>query len=186
MDVDGVLADFNTHVGDTCGDNPGAYELGLHAVEFQNISRFRAAEKIVRKKNWCDGVPLMLGANDFIREAEQIGDVWFVTKPYAGAIFWREERRRWLTRNFGNQYQSRVRFVDYKSTVDGDVLVDDTYVQCYEWSRKHEKFSLHRVSCSTTETEMSENVKRVFSYENILHNLESIKENRYGNQETTT
>lgn len=140
LDVDGVLADFVTPASEVVMDVTGA-PLPPDALEQWDI--FRSYDKetqseiysACKKEGWCLAIRPYAGAVDFIRELNEVADVYFVTSPLGGP-FWAYEREQWLKKHFGTHHH-KVISTNAKYVCLGDIFVDDKFSHVLKWKEHH-------------------------------------------------
>jgi len=141
VDVDGVLADFVGPALDIANRLAGTeytevdvkdWDLfglpGLREVESRSWNR-------IKEPGWARYMPIMPGAQDFIRELSEIGDVRILTAPVYSPTFC-YDRWMWLEENFGIPHK-HVSFDKEKFAHDGDMLIDDRLDNVRDWLRAH-------------------------------------------------
>jgi len=126
LDVDGVLADFAGALLRWAGPKYTREQLtewdltkALGLGDRQHLFDEYASEP-----GFCEWLPVIDGAQDFVEGLRSVADIVIVTSPYSAARLWTFERLRWLERHFGiSKYD--VIFAKRKYLVRGDIMVDD-------------------------------------------------------------
>lgn len=126
LDVDGVLADFSGELLRWVGPQYTRAQLTewdlTKALGIEN--RQHLFDEYASEPGFCESLPVLEGAQDFVEELRKVADVVIVTSPYSAARLWTFERLRWLERHFGiSKYD--VIFAKRKYLVKGDVMIDD-------------------------------------------------------------
>lgn len=136
-DIDGVLLNFTRvyleHVLSTTGRVH--HESEIHSFTYSDsiVSKEEDAaiwKIITSTPGLVLDLPEYDGAMDFLRKLRKLGRVVACTSP-AGPL-WTAERAQWLLERGGFCKRDMVICSD-KSLVHGDYLIDDHFVNTYEW-----------------------------------------------------
>jgi 5'(3')-deoxyribonucleotidase len=157
LDVDGVVADFagaflRVYQSVTQEDVDVAawhksYDLwhGLGPKSREPVVREVVLGTVARSHFHDEYITPCPGAREGLERIAQIGEVWFVTKPWDGAVRWMHDRERWLARHFGDidgiVVPERVIHARQKHLVRGDVYVDDLLENVVAWRVFHPESS---------------------------------------------
>jgi 5'(3')-deoxyribonucleotidase len=139
VDVDGVLADlvgatiaeanFLTSLDRKPSEQTSWEILNLYSKEHHD----RIISETFHKPGFCRQLPVMLGAQAFIRELRTLGSVYIVTAPWPVA-HWMWERTEWLMEHFGFAPSEIMQVpTGLKPLVRGDVFIDDKPETVVEW-----------------------------------------------------
>lgn len=139
VDLDGVLADFDGR----CWDVARAYRLNLDIEDRSTQTRYyltdhiiggemmgkRAAQRRMRSRIdrdplWFASLDVIPGAQDGVRELEEVFDVWVCTKPLMTNVNCASDKLAWVRNHFPTLAEKVIITPD-KSMVRGDVLLDD-------------------------------------------------------------
>jgi 5'(3')-deoxyribonucleotidase len=126
LDVDGVLADFAGALLRWAGPKHSREQLTewdlMKALGIE--SRQAAFDEYASEPGFCESLPVIDGAQDFVESLRRVADIVIVTSPYSAARLWTFERLRWLEHHFGfSKYD--VIFAKRKYLVQGDIMIDD-------------------------------------------------------------
>jgi 5'(3')-deoxyribonucleotidase len=126
LDVDGVLADFAGALLDWAGpqytrDHLSEWDLTKALGLADRQSEFDA---VAGEPGFCESLPLLDGAQDFVEDLRLVADIVVVTSPYSAAKLWTYDRLIWLERHF-KITKHDVIFAKRKHLVRGDVMIDD-------------------------------------------------------------
>lgn len=141
LDCDGILADFCTACFNLIEQHTGVKHTHDEVTQFDLFAALGRSnlkplmKELSAQSGWCLGFPIYTGAQNFVRELEQIGEVVIVTSPMT-TPFWVYEREIWLNQHFSIPKQ-RIVSTEGKHYVDGDVFIDDSDVHCVKWSAEH-------------------------------------------------
>jgi 5'(3')-deoxyribonucleotidase len=145
LDIDGVLTDFHSAVAKiaTMGGFPVTsaemceWEIGT------SLRRIGAPENIV---DLCLNAMAFSGFNaslepcvsalKWLPDVRRAADVMFVTSPNSKCSTWISERVAWMRKYFDVEPQD-IRFASDKSTINGDLFVDDCPENVAAWQLAH-------------------------------------------------
>lgn len=140
LDIDGVLADFVGPFLDTVDRVLGkrfqredvdqwdvCKAIGLSPEDGEEITKH-----YVCSRGWCESMPVFDGAKEGVKRLQEIAEVYFVTSPMKGSIYWMGERTRWMEEHFGVD-SKHVVFTSHKHIIYGDALVDDGVHNLRTW-----------------------------------------------------
>lgn len=125
LDVDGVIANF---IGLTLEHLPGnlkeedvtGYDI-CEALSLSPSQRMRLQE--IWQGSWFPSEIMPYhGAQDFVLALRALGDVYAVTAPMEGSIYWQGLRAQWLKDYFG---LTNIVSTNHKHLIRGDVMIDD-------------------------------------------------------------
>lgn len=144
LDVDGVVASFTEAVLDLAQELTGVIRWPCDVTSWDLFGHLGLSAKDkarvyqgVAQPGFCESIPVMPGAVDFVHALAEKHDVVFVTSPWLSAPTWTFERHNWLRRHFG-QAAERIIHTQYKQYVRGDVLVDDRASNVRSWQQANE------------------------------------------------
>lgn len=130
VDVDGVLADFCTHVRYMCDVKSEITEMEL-SLSLTEDEMKRVKEAAI-KPNFCYHMPAFKGAKEFLAELMAIDEVYAVTSPWF-SLTWAHERKLWLM-DLGLPAANVVSCSAHsKPLVKGRVLIEDHPTTLVRW-----------------------------------------------------
>lgn len=130
VDVDGVLADFCTHVRDVCNVKSEITEMEL-SLSLTEEEMERVKEEAV-KPDFCYSMPAFKGAKEFLAELMAIDDVYAITSPWFSPT-WAHERKLWLM-DLGLPVSNIISCSAHsKPLVSGRVLIEDHPTTLVRW-----------------------------------------------------
>jgi 5'(3')-deoxyribonucleotidase len=139
VDVDGVLCDFvsaylalvKEHTGrEHAHADVTAFELHTCVVSKEEDNHIW--QNLIDRPGFISNMVDLPGAQEGLEELRSLGKVCALTSPHLGP-FWMHERAKWLmARGFSKR---EIIFASEKSHVHGDVLIDDRFDNCVDWSR---------------------------------------------------
>jgi len=146
IDVDSVVADL---VGETLvwlnrkfPNKPLKYEditdfYFLDTDKFNIINKEQAdyIKKLWSGRYWAYHLPVMDGAVQGVEELKKLGDIYFVTSPWAPSHTWAYDRTTWINRFF-KVPADNVIFTGHKGLIRGDVLIDDCPKYIKQWAEE--------------------------------------------------
>jgi 5'(3')-deoxyribonucleotidase len=150
LDVDGVLADFQSHylgaiyaeTGMVCDaasiDRWDIHETDVFIAAAKHIGielsalRKRVDAHVV-KPDFCATIAVQQGAVEAVTRLQELGDVFVVTSPWDSSPTWMHERHHWVHRHFGIP-RHHVIHTGRKHLIRGDIFVDDKLSHVEEWS----------------------------------------------------
>ena len=126
LDVDGVLADFAGELLRWAGpqftrDQPTEWDL-TKALGIE--ARQTLFDEYASEPGFCESLPLIDGAQEFVESLRRVAHIVIVTSPYSAARLWTFERLRWLDKHFGISKHDVI-FAKRKYLVRGDIMIDD-------------------------------------------------------------
>lgn len=147
LDLDGVLAEFDTPLFERCRDELGhAFDIEhprdqRHRFLHDHLpSRAHRNEmrQLICTEGWFRNLPVMAGAQDGVDAMLRAGwSVWVVTKPLEENPHCWSEKAAWIAEHFP-ALRDRVIITPDKSLVHGTFLLDDAikgrWVQAATWS----------------------------------------------------
>lgn len=132
-DMDGPLADFDTHFWKRCRDEGWSFDIE-HAHEqrhryftehMPNPVEKELAEAMIRVEGWFADLPVVPGSQDGIEALIDAGvDVWVCTKPMEDNLTCASDKMNWIA-EFFPALRERIIITSNKGLVVGDVLLDD-------------------------------------------------------------
>jgi len=146
LDVDGVLADFSTHLLQTVGSRLTAADVtqwDIFALLDPEGLRAQAIE-VLKDPAWWEQMPTMPGVSALIDTLLAEGaEVVCVTSPWLSCVGWESARREWIKRVWreagATTDQVPETIVAYaKYYVRGCVLIDDKPEHVARWARVNE------------------------------------------------
>lgn len=150
LDVDGVLADFNSYCVALINRLFGTQHLPSATVEWDydhliprapcntTVQRFPTDDPVglfrsyLNQRGVCAALTPFPHARQLVSDLGQLGDVWLVTSPLHTNPTWAHERLQWAQDHLGID-RHRVMLCSDKSAFDGAVLVDDRAQNLQEW-----------------------------------------------------
>lgn len=147
LDVDGVIADmasamvtvYNYHSIEKTSNFQGISEIlsvdQINDYDLEKIigkSAFKSLINIMIEKKMCKYLPMYAGAFKLVKELRDIGNVFFVTKPFECYEDWCKERKRWLVDKFSANPDNIV-FMSKKYLFNADIIIEDSVENINEW-----------------------------------------------------
>lgn len=142
LDVDGVIADFETRflalarivTGRQIVRDPTHSDMGRQCA----LSEEEAREvwDHVRQIPFAREIDPYPIAVESVLELREIVNVYFVTAPMRGHPTWAHDREQWLRDLFGDLGQNVIS-THHKYCVRGHIFVDDRTKHVDSWSRAH-------------------------------------------------
>ena len=175
IDVDDTLADFAPSFLDLAYKVTGKrYHItDFDTWLFDNLTHFTAEEAkalwlaVDNTPGFIRNLPPVEGAVSALTELRLLGDVFAVTSPHLGPL-WFYERAMWLKQHgFG---RSTMAFITTKQYVTGDVFIDDNPDHINNWKAHHPKglaLLWHRYNTRNYSTIGI----RVFSWEEVIERI---------------
>lgn len=141
LDVDGVIADFDTYaqliIFQLFGRQP-IKDRKYWAIE-KNFSLKNSQRDQFWKMLDLKGVAQQLqpypGAIEGVKEIASIADVYFVTSPIQSSPTWCYDRSKWLKKHFGTELGRKVVLTGQKHICAGDFFVDDKVTHVTKWQQ---------------------------------------------------
>ena len=148
-DVDGVVADFagafaqlyEARTGEAVDRDAWhkTYDLwhGLGPASGRDEVRRAVTMEVGQPSFHRELLQPCAGAQEGIAALAELGEVWFVTRPWECAPEWTYEREQWLARHFGSvvQVPDHVIHARKKHLVHGDAFIDDMPENVLDWSK---------------------------------------------------
>ena len=136
LDVDGVIADFDSTMAAACA------AVGLSprkCLEGSRLSReeFAMVKPVLYSPGVVERVATLPGAVDGVKVLDAFCNVYFVAAQCLDHETWCYERQSWLVDKFGKELGSKVVFTHHKELVQGDIFVDDKEENCSRWRAAH-------------------------------------------------
>ena len=133
LDMDGPLADFDTHFWNVCTglghlfdiDHPGDQVHRYFTDHITDDTHRAEARALVDGAGWFADLPVTPGAVEGVAELLADGvDIWVCTKPLEVNPTCLNDKHAWLVRHFPDLAHRLITAPD-KSVIIGDVLLDD-------------------------------------------------------------
>ena len=131
VDMDGVLADFDTHFFNLTQEF--SWPEGYTPVDQQH--RFASdhlpksqkweAQKVAHQQGFFRDLPPIEGAVEGLQSLAELATVWIVSKPLQANPFCRDEKAQWLDHHIGPRWSDRLILAPDKSLIRGNILLDD-------------------------------------------------------------
>ncbi len=140
LDCDGILADFGTPALEALKFVTGVQHAHDDITEWDMMAALKvskpheeAAYQQMRRKGFCESIPVYRGAQEGVALLRRHFDVYVVTAPFKGT-YWAHERELWLRKHFDI-------VPEYIVSIDGvgDALVEDKSSTLVTWSAAHPK-----------------------------------------------
>ena len=138
LDVDGVVADFVGHTLSILGDRaPVRSSLRIWGVTDQfSDEDAQLCHLRWRAPGWCRTMPVLPWSYNAVDRLSLRANVLWATAPLPNAPHWVAERTAWLVQHFAADPKS-IFFVEDKSLVPGDIMVDDKPENVDKWATAH-------------------------------------------------
>jgi 5'-nucleotidase len=126
LDMDGTIVDWDAGFLQAWGSRP-VDRTKSYAMEDCVPSVHRNdATNIFMTPGFFRNLPPVPGAVAAVRQMERAGfQIWFCTSPILGHSTCCQEKLEWIQEHFGDAYVKRVILCQDKTTVRGDILIDD-------------------------------------------------------------
>ena len=143
IDVDGVLADFvgymlniyNKEIAIPQNKTPLYHYSATQPIDvLLDTEDFIKVRGIAESQNGIEQLPTYDGAKEFIKGLNRGHYVVFATSPYWKYKNWVWERHAWLKSTF-NCDDNRIFFMQDKSLLAGDILIDDYPKHLDAWAK---------------------------------------------------
>lgn len=143
LDVDGVFARFVEDILDQSGCPLKPEEINdwqMFEMMTPDVQE-RAFDIMTKEKFWRE-MSLYPFAKEMVKEFQKVGDVFFLTAPYArnpqGWLCkeWGWARQQWLQEHFGFTFDKIIMSYS-KGVVQGDILIDDRMKNIEEWKKEN-------------------------------------------------
>lgn len=188
FDVDGVIADITS---DACNWFYEFSGIKIKPEEIKSLPILDAVSKFhpdpqkqeeikiimnerLSKEGTCTAIQPYPGAQDMMEKlmCDPFVDVRIVTAPLTRSKTWTWERINWLNKHFGIK-PNKIYFCDEKYIVHGEMFLDDTPKHVIDWTNYNKEHGVLWNSFYNTEVE---NVNRAYSWDDILNDIEKLKE----------
>lgn len=174
IDVDEVLGDFVTPALVIVSDvlkRP----WGLDDCPDDNWDMFATLSKdekldVFSRMNdagFCVSLKVTPGSQDFIRELQARRNVYAVTAPHHGSLYWVPERYAWLGDHFGID-RKHVIHTDAKYLCKGKEFLDDNPGHVQRWKERHPEGDGMLWSTTHNKRLKGHDELRVHSWEEVL------------------
>jgi len=145
LDIDGILTDFHAAVLRTAVK--AGFEVSVNDLwVWEMTAALRGAGAPSHVIKTCMDAMAAEGFNNKLEpdpeaieslpKLREISDVLFVTAPNPGCPTWMNERVAWMRKHF-NVEPNDILFSCQKSSISGDVFVDDNPANVLDWSKAH-------------------------------------------------
>jgi 5'(3')-deoxyribonucleotidase len=141
LDCDGILSDFCSACFNLIEQHTGdkhTHEEVTHWDVFKVLGKEHLKplmKERVTKSGWCSNFPLYEGAQKFVKQLQDLGEVVIVTSPMT-VPHWAYERELWLTEHFGIP-KDHIVHTEGKHYIAGDVFIDDADTNCKSWKTEY-------------------------------------------------
>lgn len=133
-DMDAVVADWGARYDallDAHGDAAAliprtAQQVGWELTDGRTEAEKQVIRQVMTDPDFYQYIPVIPGAVDAIRALRERGhEVFFVTAPYLTNPTCASAKLAWVAEHFGGEMAKRTIITIDKTTVRGDVLIDD-------------------------------------------------------------
>jgi 5'-nucleotidase len=127
LDMDGTVVDWDTGFRQAWADRSTIDRTKSYAMEDCVPAEFKEeAKQVMMSPGFFRHLPPFPNALEAVKKMEQAGfQIWFCTSPLLGHPTCCQEKLEWVQEHFGLEYVKRVILCQDKTTVRGDILVDD-------------------------------------------------------------
>jgi 5'-nucleotidase len=127
LDMDGVVVDWDRGFVKAWGSTSPIDRSKSYAMQECVPEELRErATALFHRKGFFAELPPAAGAVETVRRLVQSGyQVFFCTAPVLTSVYCASEKYEWIVKHFGPEWASRVIMTTDKTTVRGDVLLDD-------------------------------------------------------------
>jgi len=126
LDMDGTIVDWDAGFRRAWGDRPVDRTKSYAMEDCVPVELRDDAKATFMTPGFFRNLPPFAGAVAAVRQMERAGfQVWFCTSPILGHPTCCQEKLEWIQEHFGDAYVQRVILCQDKTTVRGDVLIDD-------------------------------------------------------------
>jgi len=126
LDMDGVLVDWDRGFAEAWGGRSPIDRSDYAMEKCVPPERKEEARAVFHAEGFFENLPPMPGAVDAVkRMAAQGYHVLFCTSPVLTSRYCPSEKFAWVRKHFGPGWVSRIIITSDKTTVRGDVLIDD-------------------------------------------------------------
>jgi len=127
LDMDGTVVDWDSGFRQAWANRSVIDRTKSYAMEDCVPAEFREeAKQVMMSPGFFRHLPAFPNAIKEVIKMEQAGfQIWFCTSPLLGHPTCCQEKLEWIQEHFGEEYVKRVILCQDKTTVRGDILVDD-------------------------------------------------------------
>lgn len=143
LDVDGIIADFETAFLEVARDLTGR-DIVRDPTQWCMEAQCRLTEEeagevwsVIHGSRFARDLDPYPFAVDNVKSLSELCNVYFVTSPMEENPTWAHDRALWLRSHFGDELGSKVISTKHKHCVRGNVFVDDKPEHIEQWSRAH-------------------------------------------------
>jgi len=125
--MDGTVVDWDSGFRQAWANRSVIDRTKSYAMEDCVPAEFREeAKQVMMSPGFFRHLPAFPNAIKEVIKMEQAGfQIWFCTSPLLGHPTCCQEKLEWIQEHFGEEYVKRVILCQDKTTVRGDILVDD-------------------------------------------------------------
>jgi len=126
LDMDGTIVDWDTGFCRAWGGRPVDRTKSYAMEDCVPVELREEAKKTFMASGFFRSLPPFEGAVAAVKQMERAGlQVWFCTSPILGHPTCCQEKVEWIQEHFGDDYVKRMILCQDKTTVRGDILIDD-------------------------------------------------------------
>mmetsp|Transcript_37490 Transcript_37490/g.62086 ORF Transcript_37490/g.62086 Transcript_37490/m.62086 type:complete len:569 (+) Transcript_37490:370-2076(+) len=127
LDMDGVIVDWDSgFIGAWGSRSPIDRSKSYSMEDCVPTTMCSEAKAVFHQKGFFAGLPPREGAINAVKRMVGLGyQVFFCTAPVLTSAYCAGEKYEWIIRQFGQAFASRVIMTTDKTTVRGDLLIDD-------------------------------------------------------------
>jgi 5'-nucleotidase len=126
LDMDGVIVDWDAGFRRAWGSRPLDRSQSYAMEDCVPVELKNDAVKTFMAPGFFRDLPPFKGAVAAVNQMESAGlQVWFCTSPILGHPTCCQEKVEWIQKHFGEAYVKRMILCQDKTTVRGDILIDD-------------------------------------------------------------
>jgi len=127
LDMDGTVVDWDSGFRKAWANRSTIDRTKSYAMEDCVPAEFKEeAKQVMMSPGFFRHLPAFPNAIEEVRKMENAGfQIWFCTSPLLGNATCCQEKLEWIQEHFGEEYVKRVILCQDKTTVRGDILVDD-------------------------------------------------------------
>jgi 5'-nucleotidase len=127
LDMDGTVVDWDSGFRKVWADRSIIDRSKSYAMEECVPEEFKEESKqVMMESGFFRRLPPFPNAIQQVKKMEHAGfQIWFCTSPLLGNPTCCQEKLEWIQEHFGDEYVKRVILCQDKTTVRGDILVDD-------------------------------------------------------------
>jgi len=127
LDMDGTVVDWDSGFRKAWANRSTIDRTRSYAMEECVPEEFKdEAKKIMMAPGFFRHLPPFPNAVQKVKSMEHAGfQIWFCTSPLLGNPTCCQEKLEWIQEHFGEEYVKRVILCQDKTTVRGDILIDD-------------------------------------------------------------